>query len=215
KKKVLDAQCGSGRLLVTLAQRGLQVHGADASAAMLAACEQRLIGASVQALLFRQDLTNLNLCFRYAAAFMANGSFQAFATARDAQRVLQRLKAHLVPPGLLLLDLYVPYPAMHPPAAPLVEIRTASLADGSRITLRTETLVHADARRLDITTRYEKRSTKGVLDREDGKNSLCWYEASDITELLARNGFTDIAIEPSPIVDDLDRRFAVRARRAP
>ena len=73
---VLDVMCGSGRLLAPLVERGHNLHGVDASAAMLARCEQRLDAAGCRAMLFRQDVATLNLPFRYAAAFVAAGSFQ-------------------------------------------------------------------------------------------------------------------------------------------
>ena len=38
---LLELMCGSGRLLVPLAARGLKLHGVDSSAAMLASCEAR------------------------------------------------------------------------------------------------------------------------------------------------------------------------------
>ena len=52
------------------------MHGVDASAAMLAECEAELARAELSVPLFRQDIAELNLPFRYGAAFIAGGSFQ-------------------------------------------------------------------------------------------------------------------------------------------
>ena len=211
---VLEGLCGSGRTLLPLLSRGFHVHGVDRSAAMLSACEARLARAGRQTTLVRQDVTELNLPFRYAAAYVSAASFQLVANARDARNALVRLKAHLVSPALLLLDLVVPDVAVHPPAAPLVEVRTATLADGARITLRTETTVHVDARRIDIVSRFEKRAASGSIEREDAAHSRAWYEESDIAALLAACGYGDVAIDASPRPDAGERRFAVRARGA-
>src|SRR5258708_11313587 len=73
---LLELMCGSGRLLVPLAADGHKIHGIDSSAAMLASCEARLAARGMKAPLFRQDLTQLNLPFRYGAAFVSWGSFQ-------------------------------------------------------------------------------------------------------------------------------------------
>jgi SAM-dependent methyltransferase len=211
---VLEALCGSGRTLLPVLSRGFHVHGVDRSAPMLAACEARLARAGRQTTLARQDVTELNLPFRYAAAYVSAASFQLVAAGRDARTALARIKAHLVPPALLLLDLVVPDVALHPPAAPLVEVRAATLADGARITLRTETTVHADARRIDIVSRFEKRAASGAIEREDAAHARAWYEESDIASLLAACGYRDVAIEDSPRPEGGARRFAVRAHGA-
>jgi SAM-dependent methyltransferase len=211
---VLEAMCGSGRTLVPLLTHGFHVHGVDQSPAMIAACEERLARAGLATTLFRQDVLELNLPFRYAAAFVTGASFQLLAAPLAARGALARLQAHLVPPALLLLDLVVPEAGLHPPGAPIVEIRRATLADGARITLRTETLVTADLRRLDVASRFEKRNADGTIEREDAKHARIWYEEADIAALLAQSGYVDIAIEPSPLARDGERRFAVRSRGA-
>lgn len=209
---VLEGLCGSGRTLVPIGRNGFSVHGVDSSAAMLAACEARAAAAGVATTLFRQDAAELNLPFRYVAAYVSGGSFQLVATPHAASVALARLRAHLVPPGVLLLDLSVPEAGLHPPGAPIVEIRTVRLARGARITLRTELLVDAGARRLEIASRYERRAADGSLTREDGRHARTWYEEADIVALLGAAGFADIAIEPTPRPVEGERRFAVRAR---
>ena len=44
-----------------------------------------------------------------------------------AQKALERIRAHLVDPGLLLMDLYVPAESVHPPGAPVVQVQTITL----------------------------------------------------------------------------------------
>ena len=50
----------------------------------------------------------LNLPSRYAAAYIAGGAFQLLADPITALDALLRIRAHLIDPGLLLLDLFVP-----------------------------------------------------------------------------------------------------------
>ena len=94
---VLEPMCGSGRLLLPLAERGFAMHGVDTSAAMLAACRARLAAAGLAATLVRQDMAVLNLPFRYGAAFVAAGSFQLLVDPAHARSALARIRAHLVP----------------------------------------------------------------------------------------------------------------------
>lgn len=209
---ILEAMCGSGRLLVPLVALGFHVHGVDSSAAMLAACEARLSHAGLASTLFRQNVCALNVPFRYGAAFIAAGSFQLLSDPVAAREALSRLRAHLVAPALLLLELFVPDIALHPPGAPLVEIRSVRLDDGARITLRSETIVSAEARHLSTRSRYEKRVASDAIVREDESLSLTWYEEREIVELLIETGYRDIEIEPSPRSPHEERSFAVRAR---
>jgi len=55
-RRVLDAGCGDGRLLVTLARRDLRVVGVDASAAMLHAARARARAAGQSVRLVRADI---------------------------------------------------------------------------------------------------------------------------------------------------------------
>jgi len=211
---VLEAMCGSGRLLVPLVQRGFHVHGVDTSPAMLASCEARLAASSgLTTTLFRQDVAEMNVPFHYGAAFLAASSFQLLDPL-SAQSALARIHAHLVPPALLFLDLSIPDTAVHPPAAPLVEVRAVTLLEGGRITLHSVTLVNAYARQLKIALRYEKRSRSKDVTREDELLVVTWYDEAQIRALLEQAGFTDVAIEPAAFASEGGRAFGVRARAA-
>jgi SAM-dependent methyltransferase len=206
---VLEAMCGSGRLLVPLVENGYRVHGVDTSDAMLASCAARLSSAGREAPLFRQDVAELNLPFRYAAAFVAAGSLQLL-TARDALRdALACLRAHLVDPALLLMDLFVPDAALHPPGAPVVEFENVVLADGSQIMHRRETSADARRRRIHVASRYERRVSGQIVERDDEQQTLTWYDEDEMLALLRGSGFRDVKIEPPACPHESARGFAV------
>jgi SAM-dependent methyltransferase len=212
---VLDVMCGSGRLLAPLVERGHNLHGVDASAAMLARCEQRLDAAGCRAMLFRQDVATLNLPFRYAAAFVAAGSFQLLVDPQAAKRALERVRAHLVPPGRLLMQCFVPAEATHPPGGLVVEVRTVTLAGGGRITLRSEIDVDAEGRRMAWRNRYERREGATIVAREDERLAVTWYDADAISALLLAAGFVDIEIGPAPGAEVVDAEAWTVAARVP
>jgi hypothetical protein len=189
----------------------MSVHGVDASAPMLAECQARLSRTAANATLLRQDVGELNVPFRYGAAFIACGSFQSLAVDR-ANAALVRIRAHLVEPGLLLLDLYVPSESAQRIAAPLVEVRSATLADGSRIALRSETTMYPDARLARIETRYVHRRGHDLIAEENESAAVTWYTPDEITALLIDAGYRDVAIGQSPRADTGDQTFSVTAR---
>ena len=205
--------CGSGRLLVPLLDDGFHMHGVDSSAARIAHCNARLEESGYAATLVRQDVAALNLPFRYTAALVAGAAFQFIVDPPAARSALERLRAHLVPPGLLLLDLLVPRHAANPPGAPLVEARTVALDDGTRIAHRCETFVDAERRRIDTKSRFERRMGPAILAREDETLAITWYSEDEIVALLGECGYRDIKVEPRAFEPDEDaHRFAIVAR---
>ena len=209
---VLDVMAGSGRLLVPLLEAGLSVHGVDISEATLASCRKRLEASGRETELFRQNVVALNLPFRYAAAFVAGGSFQLLTDPASALDALLRIRAHLLDPGVLLLDLFVPAGADHPPGAAVVEVRTVTPVEGCRIGLRSETFFDVEMRRIDVKSRYERRDLHAITAREDQTLALTWYTEEEALTLLKDAGYRDIRIEPAACARDDGRQFAITAR---
>jgi len=209
---VLDLRCGSGRLLVPLLRAGYVVHGIDPSAALIDTCAARVRGAGASATLVRQSMDDLNLPFRYAAAYAAGGAFQRLTDPVAARRALARVRAHLVPPGVLFLDLFVPSPAAQRLGAALVEVRTARLADGTRIALRSETTTYADERIARTRNRYVHRRGTAHLAEESESVAITWYPPEEMRELVNDAGFRSVDIAPAPRAAAEGESFAVIAR---
>jgi len=210
---VLEPMCGSGRLLVPLAEAGFSVDGADVSAAMLARCEARLAQSAPPraARLFRQDIADLNVPFRYAAAFIGAGSFQLLTDPTRAREALLQIRAHLVDPGVLVLDLFVPSEGDQRIAAPLIEVRSVTLDDATRIALRSETTMYPDARLARTESRYVHRRGPALLAEETESVALTWYTPEDIAALVRAVGFTTVDIGPPARPAAPGEAFSVRA----
>ena len=210
---LLDAMTGSGRMLLPLLEAGFNVHGADASETALARCSARLASAGRSTQLFRQSITALNVPFRYGAAFMSAGAFQSLTLRVAALDALLRIRAHLIDPGLLLLDLFVPEEAAHPPGAPVVELSMLTPADGSQIACRSETVIDVPRRRSIVHSRFEQRDRTGVLAREDHVREITWYAEDEIVALVGDAGYRDVRCEALPWRSGARaRQFAVSAR---
>ncbi len=211
---LLDVGCGIGRMLVPLAASGRAVHGVDGSASALALCAERLASCApppAKAELVRQSPPELNLPFRYSAAYASGARFQRIMDPTIALALLARVAAHLVAPGVLLLDLVVPSEAEHAPGGMLVEVRTASDGDASLIA-RSETLVDRDGRRIDRRIRYERRVGRSIVAREDVRESMTWYAEDEIVAMVREAGFASVEVVASPrAVTGDERRFALSA----
>ena len=198
----LDAMCGAGRLLLPLLARGFKVHGADASPSMIARCEEKLVAQQLATALFRQDVVSLNVPFRYGTAYIAGSALDAIVDPHDAKQALERIRAHLVAPGTLIVACEVPPTSLQRLAAPLVEVRTAKLADGSQIALRSETVWTEGARSMRSQRRYSQR--KGTLRTGEENETVraTWYAPADILDLARGAGYRDARTEPLPFATD-------------
>ena len=208
---VLDVLCGVGRMLVPLAVAGHKLHGVDPSPACLERCAARLAAAGAQATTFRQDVVHLNVPFRYGGAYLADGALQALADPAAAQAALARIRAHLVPPAVLVIDCRVPPAGQQRLAAPLVELRTARLPDGSQIALRSETAWTPEACTVRAHNRYAHRRGAQRLAEEHETLHGAWYAPDAMTALVSAAGFLDVRCVASPAALPSDQAFAVIA----
>lgn len=209
---VLDVMCGSGRLLVPLLRAGYAMHGVDACAALLESCAARVAAARLTATLVRQEMRKLNLPFRYAGAFVAGGAFQRLTDPVAARAALARLRAHLLPPGILLLDLFVPSAGAQRLGAALVEVRTTRLADGTRIALRSETTTYCEERIARTRNRYVHRRGTARLAEETESTAFTWYAPDEIAGLVADCGFHSVEIGAAPRAAVDTESYAIIAR---
>ena len=100
---VLDAGCGTGRVAIELARRGIRTDGVDLDRRML----ERAQAKSEAVRWYLADLATLDLAradgtpARYHVV-VAAGNVMIFLTPGTERQVVGRLAAHLVPGGLLV-----------------------------------------------------------------------------------------------------------------
>ena len=187
--------CGAGRILVPRIEQGAKVHGIDQSAAMIARCEEKLGAAGLTAPVFRQDVSQMNVPFRYGCAFVAGGALQLVTDPAAVSAALERIRVHLVEPGLLILDCRIPDSAQQRLAAPLVEVTSVKLEDGSQVVRRSETTWTPEARLARAHYRYSHRRGTQRLAEEHETVTSTWYERDEIAQIVRAAGFRDVTVE--------------------
>ncbi|HNV72632.1 MAG TPA: class I SAM-dependent methyltransferase [Candidatus Ozemobacteraceae bacterium] len=109
---VLELGCGTGRVLIPTARRGVPVVGLDLSPVMLNTCRQflRQEPEEVQARVELQegDLRSFNLGRTFPLITTPFRPFQHLLTVEDQIACLQAMRRHLTPEGRLILDLFNP-----------------------------------------------------------------------------------------------------------
>lgn len=111
---VLELGIGSGRLALPLAARGLDVHGIDASAAMLDRLRAKPGADALR--LTEGDMADLDLpdAPAFALVFAAFNTFFNLGTVADQNQCLRQVAARLAPDGLFVLEAFVPVDAGDP-----------------------------------------------------------------------------------------------------
>jgi SAM-dependent methyltransferase len=170
--EVLELCCGSGRLLLPLAEAGHRPVGLDASPHMLALTHAKLVAAGPEVMerarLVRGDLRSFELEQRFDLALIAVKSFSYLTSRSDQQRALERIAAHLRPGGRLALDLL--HPALswltQPPGS-LSQDLVQDVPERGITVARTEAVVSTDlaAQIRVIRSAYEVVARDGSLTK--------------------------------------------------
>lgn len=94
---VLDAGCGTGRVAIELARRGLEVEGVDLDATMLSAARRK----APQIPWHQADLAGLDLGRRFGVVVLA-GNVMIFLTPGTEADVVAAMARHLAAEGALV-----------------------------------------------------------------------------------------------------------------
>ncbi len=138
---VLDLACGTGRLLLPLAEMGYEVQGIDFSENMLEAARRKIVehGLSHRIKLTQANMTAFDLEEKsFALAIVAVRSFMHLYTQEDQLSCLDCVYRHLRPGGLFIVDVYSSnLEILAQPSASDFKLRNEfTLPNGHRVTRR-------------------------------------------------------------------------------
>ena len=105
---VLELGVGTGRLAIPLARLGVEVHGIDASAAMVERLRAKPGGDAIAVSI--GDMADLDLpdAPPFSVVFVAFNTFFNLPTEAAQRRCLERVALLLAPDGVLVLEAFVP-----------------------------------------------------------------------------------------------------------
>ncbi len=191
---LLEIGCGTGRLLLPLAQAGHRLTGLDLSQVALDAARSKLkaAGLAKKVALHRADMRDFDLPQKnFTLAFIPLNTFMHCHTIDDQLATLAAIQRHLRPGGQLVIDLFYPDPTM------LAE------ADG-RLYLEEELVDELTGRivqwywRHDLDLARQMRHLTYILDEIDNEGlvrrvqipiSLRYFYRYEIELLLRASGF--------------------------
>lgn len=106
-RRVLEPACGSGRLVVAMAQNGWRVTGTDLSQSMLDYAAERLAAEGLRARLHHADMAAAQPRGRYDLAHCLVSTFKYLLTEREARAHLRSVAEALAPGGIYALGFHL------------------------------------------------------------------------------------------------------------
>ncbi len=188
---ILEAMCGTGRVVVPLAEAGFQAVGLDIAPAMVHAVERKIAERSLAKRLrvVQGDVRTFELGERFGLALVPLNSFMHLETVDDQLAALRRLERHLQPGGLLVIDLFNPDPQeLAGDQGVLVHERTFVSAE--RHCVQKYVLRRTDwaAQRQTVEFVYDELAPDGSVRRRVLPFVMRWVYRFEVEHLLARAG---------------------------
>jgi SAM-dependent methyltransferase len=202
---VLDAMCGTGRVIVPLAEAGFQAVGLDIAPDMVRVVERKIAERELARRLrvVQGDVRSFALAERFGLVLVPLNSFMHLETVDDQLAALWTLKQHLHPAGRLVLDLFNPDPReLLADQGVLVHERTFATDDGTQVqkyvVRRTDFAAQCQA----VEFIYDELAEDGRVVRRVLPFVMRWLYQFEVQHLLARVGlrveamYGDYDLEP-------------------
>ena len=190
---VLELGCGTGRVLLPIAARGLACTGIDASPAMLAQLCTKPGARGITTAVARMESFDLgSACFRLI--YSAFRAFQHLDTVDLQLACLARVRRHLAPGGVFAFDVFNPRLER---MAQDEEPETQDLAfTCNGVPMKRLTAVTRDrsTQVMHVTMRYVAEADDPAVPELTVQFSMWWFWRYELEHLLHRTGFGQVEI---------------------
>ncbi|MBN1591762.1 MAG: class I SAM-dependent methyltransferase [Candidatus Coatesbacteria bacterium] len=101
---VLEVGSGTGRILVPLLERGVDIVGLDTSDNMMARCRAMCETKGLKAELHKQSILDFDLSQKFGLVVFGSGGLGLFLEEEEIKKAFERVMAHLRPGGLFIFE---------------------------------------------------------------------------------------------------------------
>jgi SAM-dependent methyltransferase len=101
----LEPGCGTGRFLLKLLERGINIEGVDSSQEMLDICRQKANKIGINPMLYHATMQNFNISKEYDSIIIPFSSFMLITQFDDVRKTLLNFYKHLSSRGQLIIEI--------------------------------------------------------------------------------------------------------------
>lgn len=195
---VLELGCGTGRILIPLAEAGLEIWGLDLCEAMLERARAKLTPETAKRVtLVQGDMTALRLSRRFGLIYLPFREFMHLMKVEQQLACLNGIRRHLAPEGRLLVNVYdvdlVTLVHSRQAADPVLYRQPGGDyvdPEGRRVLLSSASRYDPAQQALFEERFYETIGPDGLVQqRRFVQLSQRWFFRWEMVHLLARTGF--------------------------
>lgn len=198
KGKILEAACGTGRILLHYLKNKFDIEGFDNSEAMLKILREKARKEGLDPTVYCQSMESLNLQNRYALIIIPLFSIQLIEKWENVLLSLQNFFNHLEEGGKFFLTLTFPNVVIDKrkqkqdfkKVQDTVKIDGGTAASGTRLFIASE----QDLYNQIIKTHYRAEVWKQgrIIKKDQFSRILRWFSPKEMEMLLEKAGFSKI-----------------------
>jgi cyclopropane fatty-acyl-phospholipid synthase-like methyltransferase len=193
---VLELGCGTGRILIPIAQSGIECYGLDMSREMLGICETKVRTLQLKNVRLQfSSMDDFSYDQQFSMIYIPFRSFQHLLTTDQQIRCLELVRQHLRDDGIFIVDVFAPNIER---LAKYIKKKEGWEKEFSRKNEQTESTItryyqaRADlaAQIIEVVMKWEERNAEGSLvARKEGNFKLRYIFRYELEHLLLRCGF--------------------------
>ena len=188
--RILEPMCGSGRFLLPLLARGYHIEGTDSSRDMLKSCREAARALKLHPTLYRVALQSMRLRKKYDLILIPAGSFGLITDELEIRSALENLHRHLLPAGVLLIEIETVRAQALPPK--IWSSDWVTKVNGDKIILSTLPRFDEQTKILTLLQRYELWHRNQISRTEVEELRVRLYPFNEFTSYLEETGFYPI-----------------------
>ena len=106
----VDIACGTGAVLLYLAERGIEIDGTDLSEEMCRVAARKAAEKNLNLRIFPADMTKFSSGRKYSLAIIARSGFMHLPSQQLQIEALMNIREQLLPGGILTFNTFDPWP---------------------------------------------------------------------------------------------------------
>lgn len=187
---ILEVGCGSGRVTLPLLATGEEIHGIDASPAMLQILRRKLAGRPELLPRFCEgDMRHFDLSRKFQQVFVPFRAFLHVDTIDEQLTTLRNFAKHLLAEGRLIFDIFAPSYRLMSQEQRRMALPAQHLPDGRIVTVADQVMYVHREQRLEVERHIDTVLPDGALQRRVEHFHLRYIFRYEMELLLRQAGF--------------------------